>query len=80
MTTSAPTPRVGERGRRHVLGFVFNIVQIGLSARIVPSENPPTATRDAEMENPGAPARANPTNTTLPVVFATNTRPSTRKL
>ena len=39
-----------------------------------------SADSDAARENPGAPARANPTKTTLPVMFATKTRPSARML
>lgn len=43
-----------------------------------PTANAASATSDAASENPGAPAMAKPEKTTLPVMFATNTRPSSR--
>ena len=43
-----------------------------------PARNPARANSDADSENPGAPAMAKPTNTTLPVMLATKTRPSDR--
>jgi hypothetical protein len=39
-------------------------------------EEAPSATTDAASESPGAPAAANPMNTTLPVMLATKTWPS----
>ena len=43
-----------------------------------PTAKKPTAITDAVTENPGAPARANPRNTTLPVMLATKTWPSAK--
>jgi hypothetical protein len=45
---------------------------------IAPARNPARANSDALSENPGAPAIAKPANTTLPVMLATKTRPSSR--
>ena len=42
--------------------------------------NPISADNEPASEKPGAPASANPMNTTLPVMFATNTRPRARML
>lgn len=43
-----------------------------------PAANAPSATNEAAREKPGAPANAKPEKTTLPVMFATKTRPSCR--
>jgi hypothetical protein len=43
-----------------------------------PTRKPVSANSDADSENPGTPTRAKAANTTLPVMFATNTRPSAR--
>src|SRR4051794_30776018 len=43
-----------------------------------PSRNPASASSEAPSENPGAPASAKPMKTTLPVMFAMNTRPRAR--
>src|SRR5579872_1189489 len=45
-----------------------------------PTRNPARALSDAPSEKPGAPARAKPRNTTLPVMLATKTRPRLRML
>ena len=45
-----------------------------------PRRNPASADSEADNENPRAPARANPTKTTLPVIFATKTRPRLKML
>jgi len=45
-----------------------------------PTRNPASAASEALSENPGAPTRANPLNTTFPVMLATNTRPSRKML
>ena len=45
-----------------------------------PARKAPSADRLAAMENPGAPAAANPMRTTLPVMLAVKTCPSPRKL
>ena len=45
-----------------------------------PIRNPARANSEAAKEKPGAPEMANPTNTTLPVMFATKTRPKARML
>ena len=47
-------------------------------AQIAPSRNAPSEVRLAGAEKPGAPAAAKPSTTTLPVMFAVNTRPSPR--
>ena len=46
----------------------------------VPAKNPAKAKSDAAREKPLAPASANPTNTTFPVILATKTRPRLRML
>src|SRR6202000_2252285 len=43
-----------------------------------PTRKPASANRDADNEKPGAPTRANAAKTTLPVMFATKTRPRAR--
>jgi len=43
-----------------------------------PIRQPASANSEELSENPGAPTRANPANTTLPVMLATKTRPSAR--
>jgi hypothetical protein len=43
-----------------------------------PIRKPASAKTDALSEKPGAPTSANPAKTTLPVMLATNTRPSAR--
>jgi len=49
-------------------------------ASSAPARNPASAASEAPSEIPGAPTTANPLNTTLPVMLATNTRPSRRML
>jgi hypothetical protein len=44
-----------------------------LATRRAPTTNELNATSEAGIEKPGAPAIANPKNTTLPVMFATKT-------
>ena len=43
-----------------------------------PREKSVRAVAEAAIENPGTPARANPSSTMLPVMLATNTWPRTR--
>ena len=45
---------------------------------MAPIRKAPSEVRLAGAEKPGAPAAANPITTTLPVMFAVNTRPSPR--
>ena len=47
-------------------------------AQMAPIRKAPSEVRLAGAEKPGAPAAANPITTTLPVMFAVNTRPSPR--
>ena len=51
-----------------------------LPPKAAPARNPPRASRERVTDNPGTPTAANPKRTTLPVIFAVNTRPRPRKL
>jgi hypothetical protein len=65
----------GDRKQAAHEGETVPLAEIGGNAW-----NPARADSDADREKPLAPARANPTNTTFPVMFATKTRPRLRML
>lgn len=65
--------RQREHGRRQVRNGELARGGTDLAPIKAPNTNETNATGDAGMENPLAPANANPRNTTFPVMFATKT-------
>ena len=70
--SSAATPAPSSRPRSRPS------LPISAPPPYAPTRKPASANREADSEKPGAPTRANAAKTTLPVMFATKTRPRAR--
>ena len=74
-TNTVSVPMAASSKRERLSSGVRRAIRL---AHAAPTRNTASEVRVAGTENPGAPAAAKPSTTTLPVMLAVNTRPSPR--